>query len=248
MPSIPRRVEDRLTAGLKSYQPVLRSPGAARRSGRPPPPMKTLRHVFLLCGCLWTVSLFGAVMVEAPVTVSATITSTQAPVYTTKGATLTQSVLKIGNNEILKECVARRLISSTAGWSIVCYYDAQMTGVYTATNPAFRLRHTSGKTVSLRPVLDIGPIATTGSGKATYSGSSVSGTLSRRLLFYLDVNYQGYVAHCGGAAPVTLRIAGTTKSYYGIASPVTVTVTGYLNNYYEVIVDASIKLGTFKRL
>jgi hypothetical protein len=192
-------------------------------------------------------SLSAQVYVEAPVTISATVTTTLDPIYTSTSASVSTVVTKISNANLLAECVRRNIISSTSGWSIVVYYDSVMDGIYTKSDPVFRLRHTDGRVASLDPVIQIDPVASSASGKAKISGTKVSGSLSRVSIYVLTINYQDYSAVCFGSIPFTLAISGTTSESYGTCGKVSATLSGYLTGDYESTIAFSISANGFKR-
>jgi len=207
-----------------------------------------MRTILLAVAFLCAAScLLGATIVEAPVTIKATVTTMNTPSYTSKGVTLKESVIKITNSDILKECVRRGIISSTSGWKIVCYYDAEMDGVFVGSHPSFRLRHKSGRTASLDAVMSLSLLANTANGKATFSGSKVSGNMNVRAIYYLAIAYRGYIGECAGAFPIKLTVSGKKTKYIGIAKPLSVTFDGYVAGEFYSVVQTKISIGTFKK-
>ncbi len=185
----------------------------------------------------------------APVTVTATVTSSDGPYYTGTKATVKSITSKIGNKEIVQEAVDRRLIPSAAGWKIVCRYDATMEELLLVGQPRFWLSDKDGSNlVSLEPILRIEQLGTTGTGAASVSkAGKVTGTLKRRVLYQVIANYQGNQVISYGEVTVPLSIVGTEEVYYGVAGACTLNTTGSVADELETLVSLSMKFGAFKQ-
>ncbi|MBC8010054.1 MAG: hypothetical protein H7067_08155 [Burkholderiales bacterium] len=198
---------------------------------------------------LFTASLAQAwPMVVAPVTLTATATSSDGPYYVGYKATVKAITQRIGNREILQEAVSRRIISDIVGWKIVCRYDATMNELLMEGMPRFYVSDKTGS--DLRPIdsiLSLEQLGTTASGSATGSKSGkVSGTLNRRVLYKLTAKYQGNTAVCYGELTVALRIVGYEWEYFGVAGACTLNTTGYVANELETLVSLSVKFSASK--
>ncbi len=196
---------------------------------------------------LLSIPAFAAYIVEAPLTLAATVTAMNQPVPKSSGVSVSETVIKIRNAEILKECVRRKIISPTSGWSLVCYYDAQMEGVFVQHGPRFRLRHKNGRTASLDSIVYLESAAGTTSGKVAFKNGKASGSFAGRGAYYLIVEYQGYTALCAGMVPIKLNVSGTKSKYRGIANPTSANFSGYLDGFYYSLVEAKLSLGAFKK-
>ncbi len=163
----------------------------------------------LLAVATFVLSASAQVYVEAPASLAFTITTSLDPVYGPKGATMSTTTTKITNQDLLNECVSRGLITSTLGWSIVVYYDSVMQEQYTGSNPAFRLRHEDGRTTEIDTVLQVESKAVSGTGKASASGNKITGSITRRGLYQVTANYQGYTGVFFGPVKYTLKLSGT---------------------------------------
>jgi hypothetical protein len=192
-------------------------------------------------------ALTAQVYVESPVTLAITVTSSLDPVYTATGASVATATTKIANREILNECVSRGIISSITGWSIVIFYDSIMDGPYTGSDPIFRLRHQDGRVALVDSIISIESIAVSGGGKASVSKGKVSGSLSRRGLYAVNVNYNGYTGIFYGPIPYVLKFSGTADEYYGVAGATSASLNGYIEDNFDSTAIMSLKVGAFKR-
>lgn len=204
-----------------------------------------LLPILALCFC--SLASSAQVYVEAPATLAFTITTSLDPVYTSKGATMSIMTTKVNNQDLLNECVFRGIISSTAGWNIVVFYDSVMDGPYTGSNPAFRLRNIDGRVVSIDTVLQVESVAVSGAGKASTSGTKVSGSIARRGLYKITANYQGYSGVFLGPVRYAMKLSGTTNEYYGTAGATTAVLNGYIEGDFDSTAVVSLKVGNFTR-
>lgn len=208
-------------------------------------------------------TLFGAgeVLVQAPVTISATVQQTGDLVERgNKLSVAAPVVARVGNKEILEECVRMNLISETTGWKIMCYYDARMAGVTTYGTPTLVLRNRDGRSAEIYPVLDLELLSSVASGQSTIGrNDSVSGTLNRRGFFRLRFRYEGSEGECSGVIPLALRVSGNTTTYVGVAGAVNKAALngtlGYINYggvrqtlYPDYLVSMQLSAGAFTRI
>jgi hypothetical protein len=192
-----------------------------------------------MCG-----SGFGETIYEAPFSIEAVITETQEPVVKGSTVTVSTSSFRITNKELIQECVNQGLISTTQGWSIVVYYDAEADAT---SEVALRLRHRDGTVADLNSVLSVSGSSSTGTAKVKFSKTSVSGTFSSKRYFELTANYQGYRALCSGVVQTSGKFVGTPENFYEITSPFTAKVDGKIDELDSALIAATIKVGTFSR-
>lgn len=185
----------------------------------------------------------------APVTITATVSTSDGPYYSGYKVTVKSLVQRIGNRQILEEAVSRGRIPSIEGWRVVCRYDARMDELLMEGLPRFYVSNRDGSDIrQIFDILGLEQLGTTASGRATGSRSGkVSGTLNRRVLYRLTANYQGSTAVCYGQLKVPLRIVGTEWEYYGLAGAGTLAMQGYVEDEAETMVAISIRFAAFKQ-
>ena len=202
--------------------------------------------IFFHALCFYSLAASAQVYVEAPATLAFTITTSLDPVYTSKGATMSTMTTKVNNEDLLNECVFRGIISSAEGWNIVVYYDSVMDGPYTGSNPAFLLRNVDGRTASIDSILQVETVAVSGTGKASTSGTTVSGSIARRGFYKLTANYQGYTGVFFGPVRYAMKLSGMTNEYYGTARAITAVLNGHIEGDFYSTAVVNLKVGNFK--
>lgn len=190
---------------------------------------------------------FAQVIVESPVTLAVTVTSTQPTVVTDKGASSSTLVARYGNKELLQECVVRGLIPSTDGWRVVLAYDSAMDDVYTGSDPYFELRHTDGRIVSASQVIRVESVAASGGGKASFPKGTLTGSLKRLGYYTVTAEFQGDTVQFAGTIPFNLKLTGTPEAYFGTSSAVTASLSGFIEDDYDSTCVLVLKAPAFKR-
>jgi hypothetical protein len=162
-------------------------------------------------------------------------------------------VARVGNKEILEECVRQNRIADTTGWRIMCYYDARMEGTYVYGAPTLVLRNVDGRSAEIYPVLQLEVVNSVASGSATIgSGGKISGTVNRRALVRLRFQYQGETGVCTGLVPFAMKVSGTTSEYIGAAGAINkAALYGQIGEPYgdpDLLVSVQLSTGAFKRM
>jgi hypothetical protein len=206
-----------------------------------------MKSFLLGLGLLICMQARAAVIVESPVNLSASVLVSGDPSFSDTAVKVIGTTTTFTTKQVIQEGVDRGLIPSVTGWSLVCYYDAQMDGIYTGSEPKFRFRHTDGRLVDATLIISVEPFCSAANGTAKIAGTKVTGSLARKSLYALILSYQGKTAICYGVAQFTLAVSGTRELYTGISTPVTMTFNGYISDDYESVVTVKMTLPGFKR-